>query len=399
MATTLQEKPGIEIAEFDKDTIHLLPHAPEYIKALVQQGPAKFIDNAHVEMKAISIDDLVLPLIVANPKRNNSNVCSPYTHYVKYHFEELIRRNRNVPKLFYKIVLGFMGVILKICQIDSVIYLNNWLFATNPYQELSRTQIARLTSYLQQKYPKHTIVHRSVNTYLHKEFYDILKQNGYLMVTSRTVNLLDTSTDTFFRHKNIKKDLKLLKKTSYNIINNEYINESDMPRLTKLYRSLYMDKYTYLNPQLNSNFFSLTVNKNILTYRALKKNNSIDAFASYKIHNGILTSIYIGYDPNLPKKIGLYRMGIGLLISEAKNQGLLLHLSAGVDYFKGLRGTFTVVEYDAIYYRHLSARRKIAWNLIKKFPSLDHEFYKTAVHNWLKNLRILLRWGWKRGGP
>ena len=48
-----------QIKEFGADTIHHLPQTSEYIKALTQQGPATYIDNAHVEMKAIEVDDIV----------------------------------------------------------------------------------------------------------------------------------------------------------------------------------------------------------------------------------------------------------------------------------------------------------------------------------------------------
>ncbi len=101
-----------------------------------------------------------------------------------------------------------------------------------------------------------------------------------------------------------------------------------------------------------------------LTYRVLKKKSSIDTFTNYYIRDGVLTGAFVGYDQNLPQKLGLYRQVVTILISEAKKRGLLLNLSAGVGAFKELRGAFPVVEYDAVYDRHLPTRRRLAWRLV-----------------------------------
>ena len=103
-----------QIAEFGADTILHLPCVSEYIKALTQHGPSTYIDNAHVEMKAIVIDDIILPIVISNPKHGNADVCSPYSHYVQYTLEELIKRNKKIPKWLLKAIAGSFGSILKI---------------------------------------------------------------------------------------------------------------------------------------------------------------------------------------------------------------------------------------------------------------------------------------------
>lgn len=354
-----------QIAEFGADTIHRLPHTPEYIKALTQQGPSTYIDNARVEMKAIIIDDIILPIVISNPKHGNADVCSPYSHYVQYTLEELIKRNKKMPEWLFKTIVGSFGSVLKICKIDRVVYINNWLFATNPHQPLTSQQIYRITAYLQERYPGHAIVHRSVNPYLHKCYYDALQENGYTMVKSRTVYLLDPSGDEFLKRDNARRDIYLLQTTPYTVVSPQELSNSEIRRLAQLYRSLYLDKHSYLNPQLNSSFFSLTFRNNTLTYKVFKTDGRIDAFTSYYIRDGVLTGAFIGYDRSLPQKVGLYRMAVAILISEAKSKGLLLNLSAGCGAFKAMRGAFPVVEYDAVHDRHLPHRRCFAWRLVR----------------------------------
>ena len=354
-----------QIAEFGADAVHHLPYASEYIKALTQHGPATYIDNAHVEMRAIGIGDIVLPIVVSVPRRGNADACSPYSHYVEYTLEELIKRSKKMPKWLLTAILMSFGSVLRMCEIDRVVYINNHLFATNPHQPLSYQQVCGITAYLQRRYPKHAIVHRTINPYLHQSHFDALQRNGYRMVKSRVVHLLDPSDERPLNRNNVKSDMQLLKRTPYEIVSSGGILDSEIPRLTELYRSLYLDKHCHLNPQLNTKFFSLTVRKNILTYRALRKEGRIDAFVNYFIGDGVLTGAFAGYDRTLPQKLGLYRQLVAIVISEARKRGLLVNLSAGAGIFKELRGAFPVVEFDAVYDRHLPPRRRLAWSLVR----------------------------------
>jgi len=363
---TQESNIDLQVTEFKADTIQHLPRASEYVKALTQQGPSIYIENAHVEMSAVILDDIVLPIVISAPRDGNADTCSAYSHYVQYTLEELIKRNKKIPRWLFNVVLGSFGSILKICDIDKVVYLNNYLFATNPHQLLSSQQIRGITAYLLKRYPKHTIVHPTINPYLHQSYFNTLQDNGYMMIKSRKIHLLDPASERFQNRTNAKLDLDLLKRTSYDIISADAISDSDCARMAELYRSLYLDKHSYLNPQLNKKFFLLTVRKNILVYRAFKKNGKIDAFVSYFVRDGVLTGAFVGYDRSLLSKLGLYRQVIAILIRDAQKLGLILNLSSGSGKFKELRGAFPVVEYHAVYNRHLSLRRRFPWFLIQK---------------------------------
>jgi hypothetical protein len=145
------------------------------------------------------------------------------------------------------------------------------------------------------------------------------------------------------------------------VIGGEGIGDADIPRLAELYRSLYIDKHSSLNPGLTEDFFALTLRGNDLHYRALQRAGTIDGFIVFFVDDGVLTGVFIGYDRGLPRRLGLYRQLIAVLVAEARDRGLLLNLSAGAAEFKSLRGAFPVIEYDAVYDRHLSPRRRLAW--------------------------------------
>ena len=74
-----------------------------------------------------------------------------------------------------------------------------------------------------------------------------------------------------------------------------------------------------------------------------------------------MTASLIGYDLTLPLELGLYRMSVALMISEAAKRKMLLQLSAGAGEFKMLRGAVRVQEYDAVYDAHLPIQRRLPW--------------------------------------
>jgi|SRR5581483_6954738 hypothetical protein len=359
--------PRIEI--FAADTIDCLhwpaneqaQYAKRYLIPLIKEGPLSYIDNADVQMKALTLDALVIPLVISEERPNNSDVCSPYSHYVKYTLEEMAKWKSRISQCFLKTLLSSVAVVLRATHLDKVVYVNNWLFTTNPCPELSSIQIGKITSYLKRRYPDYAIVFRSINRYTNKHFFDILRENKYKMVASRRVYIIDPSNKSYLKNENVRRDRNLLKSSTYEIVESSEFNEGDIARITQLYRDLYLKKHSFLNPQFNERFFSLTHKENIFIFKALKKNARIDAFVSYYSNGGVMTGALVGYDIDLPLELGLYRQTFAILMTEAMNRGQLLNLSGGAGLFKIFRGALSCIEYDAVYDYHLPYHRRLAW--------------------------------------
>jgi hypothetical protein len=83
------------------------------------------------------------------------------------------------------------------------------------------------------------------------------------------------------------------------------------------------------------------------------------------IRNHTTTPPLFGYDTNLPKQEGLYRLLTQLNIQEALQRNLLVHMSSGVGKFKKGRGGKSVIEYNAVYDKHLPTQRQRPWKLLK----------------------------------
>lgn len=364
-----------QVSLYDTTTIDTLPWpdsevaalAKNYWVPLMKGGSSQFIDNVNSQLLALSIDNLVLPVTVNHRELENSYVCSPYSHYITYSKEELYTlKNPPLEKLL-ELLLNFMGIVLNLGKINQVIIVNNWLLSTNLYPDLSENQIAAITSCLKERFPTHTIIFRSINTFLNANLFKAFPKNGYQMIGSRQVYLFNPKDQPSMRTKmrwRLKQDFNRIDKEGYEFIDHQQISLAEIPRLLELYNALYLEKYSYNNPQFNEQFLELALKNKALQIQALQKNGRIDGVIGFYKINGVMTTPILGYDTSLPQAVGLYRMLSAQLTIEATKWGLILHQSSGAASFKRFRGFVGNIEYSAVFYQHLSFWRQLVWRLL-----------------------------------
>src|SRR6202022_2402098 len=112
-------------------------------------------------------------------------------------------------------------------------------------------------------------------------------------------------------------------------------------------------------------FIRLALAERLLTIKALARDGRIDAALGYCGRRGYITAPLFGYDTQLPRELGLYRLLTSLTSLEALEHGWTVPFSAGVGRFKRLRGVFAVIEYNAVYDGHLPASRRRPWRLLQ----------------------------------
>jgi hypothetical protein len=337
--------------------------AARYLTTLVEAGAAACVDNARVRVEPLVVGDRVLPLVINDGTRGGSSVCSPYAHYLEYTLAELARRHPRLPPVALRALASPLAVLLRCGSIDRVVYVNNWLLATNPRPGLSAAEIEALTARLTARHPDSAIVFRSVNPALDPEGADALRANRYRLVRSRRVYLMDSRDPAPPRIR--RRTVRLLERTPYAIVDAPEALAPHVPRLVALYRELYLGKHSPLNPRFTARFFQLTLADGLLTYRALVRDGRVDAFCAYFVTGGVMTAALLGYDRRLPTRLGLYRMAFALLLDAADGRGLVLNAGAGAGHFKLQRGAVPVEEYDAVYDHHLPARRRLAWTSLR----------------------------------
>ncbi|QGQ99650.1 GNAT family N-acetyltransferase [Paenibacillus psychroresistens] len=344
-------------------------YARRYLMPLVQHSVSDYFQNVQTKLMILALDHLIIPITINDKEYTNSYVCSPFTHYVSYAKEELYLVQNRLAKLMLPIVLDGLGLLLKLSRINRVVHVNNWLVSTNLYPNLTADQINRIIDFIKLRFPQHAIVFRSLNQTLNSTILAACNKLGSKKVPSRKIYFLSPSDATYANAKSrwlVKRDYALLAKKGYQVIPAHELKESDIPRILQLYNALYLDKYSYHNPQFTEAFMQLALQEKILQLYVLRKHNQIDAVLGFFIRNGAMTTPLFGYDTSLPQELGLYRMLSAVLLSIAEQKQILLHESSGAAQFKRNRGARGDIEYSIVFDSHLPLHRRWSWSFLEK---------------------------------
>jgi len=340
-------------------------YAQAYLSDLIRNGVQAYISNVDTEMMVLAVDDILIPITINNTEYDNSYVCSPYTHYVSCGIEETQLMENRFLRFFLKVIFIALSGLLKWGQVNKVVSVNNWLLPTNLYPPITSEQISSISEFLKNRFPHHAIQFRSLNSRTNDIQLKALIANHYHDIMSRQIFFLDAKLSHPFKANMFKKDLQLLQRSPYTVVELPHKGQNQTKRLSDLYREIYLKKYTMHNPQYSEKFIDLAIEKKLLTMKALIHNGKIDGVYGYVKMNDVMTMPFFGYDTSLPTETGLYRKISALLALDAKEQGLMMNLSAGASSFKRLRRAEPHLEYNAVYLKHLSLRRQIAWLVLK----------------------------------
>jgi len=343
-------------------------YARRVLGPLVRDGAERFIANVHAEVRALAVDGIVLPLVLADPSRGgtDSYVVSPTNHYVDYARREVeleLGGSRVLAALLPPLIEGFRP-LLRWGRIERVAYVNNWLLSTNLYPPLERAALRELRDFTAGAFPDRAVVFRSVNERLNAALLHDLLALGFRPVFSRQVYLWDPAR-TGPVPRSLRQDAGLAGRTGYEWIEAEGIADADVPRLRELYAQLYLGKYSPFNPQFTEGFVRAALRERWLTVQALRRDGRIDAVLGFVERDGTMTAPLIGYDRAVPREEGLYRLISYRLVEEARRRGLLLNQSSGAAAFKRFRGGEAALEFNLVYHRHLPARTRAPWRVLE----------------------------------
>jgi len=358
---------------YNAQTISRLPwpsheeadYAKRFLLPFMENGPSAYIENLRTELLALHIGDHVIPITVSEVEPDNCFTCSPTSFYGGFSKERISAiENPRLRKLVFP-AAHLLDYGLRLGHVDKIIYVNNWLLSTNLYPNLTDAELKEIRDLLIDKYPDHAIGFRSINEVDSLHCFRALSNNQFQLVATRPIYIVDAKEPDHFKSRMFKSDLKILKNTPYEIIDETGVEIEDIPRIVEIYRMLYVDKYSNLNPKLTEEFIKLILQNKILNLRLLKKEGRVDGVLGYLARYGVINSPLFGYDTTLPKDLGLYRMISTILSLEAKERGLLLNMSSGAGGFKTLRRAKPYIEYNAVYTKHLALKRKLPWSILK----------------------------------
>lgn len=340
-------------------------YAKAFLTPLIKKGVSQYIENVKTDLRVLVLKELVLPITINEAEYGNSYVCSPYSYFISYARESLDFLSQ--AWLFHSLntLLIALGRIFRNFRFNKVVIVNNWFYSTNLYPQLQVEQLIQVTQFLQQSFPDHAIVFRSVDPCTSPVCYQTLQRIGFEYIATRQIFFLNPRNSSLFESRLFKSDLKLLKGSEYQVIDGKEIKEEELLRLLELYHDLYIGKYSTLNPKFNEEFLRLMLKENLMQFKALKKDGRIDGVIGYVERNGKMYCPFFGYDRHVPKEAALYRLLCTILTLEAYNRSLFFHQSSGASMFKKIRKAHDCIEYTAVFYKHLKVQRHVPWIMLK----------------------------------
>jgi len=367
-----------EIQIFDAENIETLkwPETEEgelarrYLFPLIREGTESFISNAKTRLYIMTVDDFVIPITVNEKEYENSYLLSSY--FAAANMMEKLEQASALLRFFAKPLVGLFGQILKWMKINKVVIINNWLFGTNLYPDLTKNQIKAITLFLKNRFPDHYLMFRSVNTYKNSIVFDGLNLQNFRMIPCRKIYFYDPRRSSELSRNAIrkqKKDKHLIAHAKYEVQTADALSEEEVSRILELYRKVYVSKYTKYSPLYTKKYVRQALKNKTLRFKLLKKNNQIYGVTGFLQKDGYLFNPFFGYDTSVPSEEGIYRMLSSIVMQEIEKINLVSHQGSGGDSYKKQRGCTEQQEYVAIYDHHLPFIRRLFWFLGEKFSS------------------------------
>lgn len=367
-ADFLSRRAGSEAGERKEEAIaRFAEEADRFISLFCCWHPNSFLRNTCSHWDVWQNRRLCLPLLVVDSGRDQAGICSIRSHYADYVAEEARRRLRG--RLQRRMVLigsaGFRRLI-DAFRLDDVVFVNHWLLTANTLPPLDQATLAELTFDLRKRYPDRALVIRSVNPLTAAGLYQSCSAEGFRLVRSRRVWIFDPGRDDCRKNRDILRDLRSLRNAGYDP-DRMQATVDDVPFLGSQYRHLYLGKYSPYNPNFTDDFFFKTLTGGILQYRVLRGKRGLDGFVAWRDQDDEMAGELVGYDLSQPRKRGLLRRSLAVQFEASLQTGKRLNLSSGNSRFKRLRGAEPVLEYDAVYCRHLPVGVQSAWWCLDAF--------------------------------
>jgi hypothetical protein len=352
-------------------------NAKQFLDPLIKNGINYYFENVYAEILVIKIDHFVFPVLLPTAhKPNQSYVCSPYQHYITMGKENINLVPNPFVVAFVKPLMSLLERVAQWGQLDSVVYVNNWLFSIDLYPEgLTEEHIQAIVSLLETRFPKRAIIFRSLNKITSSKMISSLDKVGFKLVASRYVFISDVKNEEIFHTRIFKSDLRLWEKTSFTVVDESDLSLDDANEFLRLKNLLCVHQHHSLQPEINNNFMELLLKQHWLHFKALKFDGIIKCVIGYFQLDEVMYCSFIGFDKNDVDHNIVYRLLNTLLFLEAKKCAHFFNQSAGASFYKSVRRAKGTVEFIAVYTRHLTYRQKITWALLRLCMNTLGVFY------------------------
>jgi hypothetical protein len=329
------------------------------IREMMAGGAARMVSNVSTRLSALDVAGRTMPVTVDDGALGGSYVCSPHSAYVLYARAELDLLEVGWTAWPSRAALAALDPVLRAARVNRIVHLGNWLLSTNLHGDWRGEGIAAAREALADSHPDHLLGIRSVDDWSSPGLREALAADGWILVPSRQVWVVDDLERDWTRRNAFGNDRRLVERSPLVLSDLELVDAGDAERIAQLYAMLYVGKYSPLNPVLTPAFIQASARSGMMSYRVARDGDgSIQAVAGMWERDGVMTAPVVGYDTARPQREGLYRIASWMFMDRARRAGWRLHGSAGAAHFKRLRGARGIIEWNAYHAAHLPAARR-----------------------------------------
>jgi len=329
------------------------------------RGGNHWLNNVNAEIESVDIAGHSYPVSLLNHSNwSESYVASPRSAWLRYARQEALRHFSplvaNIVKTSSCLVLGPLSALLEASKLDQAAIIGNYLISTNLYPQWQAKDISHLTASMCERHIHRPLMIRNICPEVSPLLMNKLATLGWKMMPSRVIYYCDPQQTHVWKHNHVKQDAKLLMDGEVDVVHQDRLTLNDLDALRTLFRALFIDKHSHLNPDFSREFFELCLETSFLELIGLRWRGRWVGVLGLYVHPvaGWLTTPLIGYDTTLPQELGLYRRLMAILLEQAKIRGCHLHYSSGAGQFKRARGGIAAMEYTAIFDDHLPKQQK-----------------------------------------
>lgn len=355
----------------------------ELLDALLHRSVGGLLGNGHglrLEVEELGRDGTAskVPLLVSDGLSRgpqNASIASPHGHYLAYPLVEAQRRTNPIAAALLAPVGPSMRAFSRLTRFDRVVFVNHWLFVPGPPLEQA-SELGPLIERLRRRYPDHALVFSGLTAECtalgHDRVLRALLELGGRHLRRRTVYLFDPHRRLSGQrrrrvHKLIRHDLQLLDEARSRAIldPDELLGRVDEMR--RLYEHLFFEQHpTGLNTHYTEDFLRIVLSCPLFRSIAWQgEDGRLEAFCCTLHLNHTMIWSICGYQGPDARERGLFRRLYVHDLEVARETGQLLHVGAGNGPFKRFRGAQPTQEMDVVFDRHLSARRRLPWTVLR----------------------------------
>ena len=324
------------------------------------RGSQQWVANTVCDVSSIEIHGRHYPVTLQTQNDwQTSYVVSPRSAWLRYARQEALRQLSPplaaLAKPLSSLLLCPLAGLMSASRLDQAAQVANYMMSTNLYQAWMPDEVRQLTEKLCATYPQRPLLIRNICAAVCPEIQQNLLRQGWEMIPARMIYTCDAQEKSVWKHNHVRQDARLLHDGQVELIPHHAIRREDLAPLRQVFRQLFIDKHSYLNPDFTDSFFELCLETQFLEFTGLRYQGRWAGIIGIYSHaaSGWMTTPLIGYDTSLPQELGLYRRLMAILLGSARDQQLKLHYSSGAGQFKRARGGQPALEYSAVYTRHL----------------------------------------------